>query len=744
MAILDTLENEFVKRNLTEGNTPELVKAIVSSIYSPNVPYRMKLAIAYSELILFFSQFRINIKHWNDSIIPINALTFCIARSGASKDSSISACRKCFASGYAYIEHQRKEVAKNRAISKAREKDIENPESFAAYKEFYKTPNPLFISISTPEGFIQHLNDLKYDIAGSGHVQISELGAEMISNPNFNEIVKNLAELYDEGNKAAKIIKNKEQQNKAVHNFPVNALFLGSPSNILYDDSIKKKFKMEFTSKLARRSFFIYANEDFTTDLDLPVNELIRLTAEREDKAIKARDTVNKYIGEVVKDFMNDSTPNLITVSKEVRDLFNFYKMYNEAQGKIISERLPMTKLSRQHLQWKAFKLAGALALSEGAKEIEEAHYKAGIEYCELISDDIHNFELELIKEPYELFCAYTHEYEIDGTYQIELHELRKAGFISSKGLISTSMKELVKLANSYDKSGIYEYKDKDNIITYRKKEECSYILLSSLPCVGSKSARKTKCASGFICEETTFNVLEQMLQGDYAYTCFKFANGVRGKENIISTTRWIILDIDDSECTDIEAHYLLSGINHYVVRTSNKEVATKYRVLIELDKEVNIPDYYWISFIQFIASDLGLVADKRPKSMIFFSYSDRTIYKELEGVPLAVDPYLRKLTNYDKNKSLPYKQLTLTEKEKAQLLDDPLTTFHKAYNALDGEGRIKLIWAAKYARELGASKQYTKDLLYNISQEYWVRPLDKRDFDIMMRQIDRWQGFSS
>ena len=87
--MLDMLEKEFVAQKLTEGNTPELITTIANSMHNTSIPYRMKLAIAYSELILFFSQFRINIAHWNGSSIPINAITFCIAKSGASKDSSV-------------------------------------------------------------------------------------------------------------------------------------------------------------------------------------------------------------------------------------------------------------------------------------------------------------------------------------------------------------------------------------------------------------------------------------------------------------------------------------------------------------------------------------------------------------------------------------------------------------------------------------------------------------------------------
>ena len=188
--MLDMLEKEFVAQKLTEGNTPELITTIANSMHNTSIPYRMKLAIAYSELILFFSQFRINIAHWNGSSIPINAITFCIAKSGASKDSSVNACRQCFKSGYEYIEKYRKQQAIDRAIEQAKLEGVDLYDRWSGYKDFYNEPNPLFISIPTPEGFIQHLVDLQNDLCGSGCITISELGAEMTSNPNFGEIIK--------------------------------------------------------------------------------------------------------------------------------------------------------------------------------------------------------------------------------------------------------------------------------------------------------------------------------------------------------------------------------------------------------------------------------------------------------------------------------------------------------------------------------------------------------------------------
>ena len=194
MSMLDVLEKEFVNLNLTEGNTPDLIKAIANSIPSTTIPYRMKLAIAYSELTLFFSQFRINIDHWNGSSIPVNSITFCLAKSGAAKDSSVNMCRKCFQSGYEIIEKYRKDRAKEKAIKMAKDIGKSDPGSFNSYREFYKQPSPLFISISTPEGLVQHINDLENDICGSCNLAISELGSEMAGNPNFGETFKLLSE----------------------------------------------------------------------------------------------------------------------------------------------------------------------------------------------------------------------------------------------------------------------------------------------------------------------------------------------------------------------------------------------------------------------------------------------------------------------------------------------------------------------------------------------------------------------
>ena len=730
MSMLDMLEKEINSLNLFEGNMPEIVTAIADSIPSQTIPYRMKIALAISEIMLFISQFKINIKHWNDSIIPINSIMFCIAKSGASKDSSLKAARKCFAPGYKIINEMRSEAAIERAIEAAREAGCDLPYKYAAYKDFLVLPNPLFVAISTTEGFIQHLNDLSNDKLGAGYIFSGEIGAELANNSNLTENIKVLAELYDEGSKEVKILKARENQSKEVKNLPVSALFIGSQDNLLYDDSIKRKFKTEFTTKLARRSFFIFVNEDMVSDSFASISEMLKAERQIEDKAVASRHEIVEYIKELTQDLV-PFAGNTISVDEDVRDLFALYKKYNEEVANTIDSQYPIAKLTRTHLQWKALKLSGALALVQGSNTIELEHYKAAVEFVELINSDVNIFEKELVKEPYELFADYVRLYAIEGKYEINLHNLRKLGFIPMKGQSDTHLRELVKLVNSYDTQGIYTLKK--DVVHFKELEKTDTVLLSYLACSGTKKQRASKCNDGFQYQELAFKDLQEMLEGDYAYSPFKFLNGVRGKDNIISGCKWIVLDVDTSEITDKEAHLLLSDLNHFVVRTSDKTNPNKFRVLLELDAEIDIPDIQWKPFVSAIVKDLGLIADGLPKSQIFFSYSDRQILSTLDGEVLDTKQYLNAIASIDTSPpKLPSKKAC------SDMLNDPLTTFDKAYNARDGEGRRKLIWAARYARELGATKEYVLELIQKITS-YWVGGFPEHDLEVMLNQISRW-----
>ena len=732
MNMLDMLEKELYSRGAFSGELPEIVKAVADSIPTTTLPYRMKTAIAVSELMLYASQFRINIRHWNDSMIPVNAITFCIAKSGAAKDSSLRNARKCFQSSYEKINEYRADFARIHAKEAAKEAGKRNPNEFSTYKDFLVPPNPLFVAVSTPEGFLQHLNDLAENPMGAGYIYSGEFGQELESNANMVEMCKIISELYDEGTKEVKILKDRERQGKEIKNLPVSALFISSPDHLLFDESIKRKFKDQFTTKLARRSFFIFAN-DQEEALDYnSVDELLAAQTAMEDKAKESRERLSTFIDSLTVDLV--SCPfSCLTVSKEARELCTLYKQYCEEMAKPMNSMFPIAKLCRQHMYWKAFKLAGALALLEYSPTILQEHYIQAVSYVELISEDIGLFEKELVKEPYELFTSYCKMYSLDGRYSMSLHNLRKHGFISLKGSSTTQMKELVKLANSFDKDGAYTVKGDE--VFYEELQKPLYLTVSYVEASGTKQQRATKVAMGYQSEEVEFKDLKNLLQGDFAYSNFVFSNGVRSKENIEGGTKWLVLDIDDSEIVDTEAHLLLGDIRHFICRTSNPDNESKYRVLLELSCVIDVPDIQWRLFLELVSNELGLNCDLLPKSQIFFSYakSASTLLENLEAEPFDVKPVLDLLAAQP---VAPKKAPTKSSCNK--MLENPLSTFEQAFQAKDGEGSRKLVWAVKYARELGADLNYALDLVHQISS-YWVKPFPEDRLLALERQISRW-----
>ena len=119
-----------------------------------------------------------------------------------------------------------------------------------------------------------------------------------------------------------------------------------------------------------------------------------------------------------------------------------------------------MSSLHRQHMQWKALKLAGALAILENDSVIEQRHYVDAINFSEIFATDLEMFEVELSKEPYELFVDYIHKIAEGGYANISIHKLRKMGFVKGTGSAQNKMLELIDLARSYDDHNKYSYAD--------------------------------------------------------------------------------------------------------------------------------------------------------------------------------------------------------------------------------------------------------------------------------------------
>ena len=429
---------------------PAIIQVGMDTV-STNAPEKMKALMIATELMVFASNLRKPIM-WERSLIPVNTISFIIAGSGVGKDSSMKMIRKSMEPAYEKINKYREDHAKAKAVEDA-EADGKKAQD---WRKYYSRPRDLFSGIGTLPGQMKHLASLENGKLGAGYIQVSELGSELQNNKDIAENIVALAIGYDSGYIPAKTVKDDTQQVPTINNLPFSGLMFGSPDNIIFDEAVKAKFREEFSTKLSRRSFFSFSKEDVVKMVFNSVEESNAYKRKVKNDAYTAMTKLEPWMT-----FLVDATSTVpLEVTEEVEDLFETYKEYNEWTGDAMSKQHPMSALHRQHMQWKALKLAGALAILQNDTVIEASHYVDAINFSEIFAQDLEMFELELSKEPYELFSDYMCSISENGYANMSIHKLRKKGFIKGSGSAQNKMLELIDLAKSYDDHNRYEYAD--------------------------------------------------------------------------------------------------------------------------------------------------------------------------------------------------------------------------------------------------------------------------------------------
>lgn len=542
--------------------------------------------------------------------------------------------------------------------------------------------------------------------------------------------IRLLSEMYDLGKKEVKIIKSEESQSQPIENMPFNALFIGSQENILYDESVKNKFKLEFTTKLARRSFFNFNKEDEPSPKYSSVDEMIKTKKALEESAIQSSKIVNAFSVDVA----NSGVGRELSIDEDAYTLFLTYMTYNEELSNSIANIYPISKLVRKHAQWRALKLAGAFATLDGKPTIDSESYCQAIQFVEQLDTDMVDFEIELSKEKYEVFADYMIYIAENNKSHITLHDMKKMGFIPSNSASKGKVDEMIIMANSYVDDGVFTRNSEDGVdYEYRERSDkvgAAYKLISG----SSKKERAERSADGFKYLETSFEKLSILLSDDYSFLPFELDGGVRKKENVIGETKWLCLDVDDAGITLHEACDMLGDYKYHIAATSNPDNVFKFRVIVELDSKVNIKDKVWKKFVASIADELGLDVDLLPKAQVFFGYKDREVYSNLEGDVIETKKHIIKAMSTEK------KEKPKTKAELSQALENKMDTFFYAFEAENGSRSLNLIRCAKHAYDLGASSDYITNLMFEIN-DYWIDPLEDEEIEkTIVSQIERWE----
>jgi hypothetical protein len=718
MSTYDLLEAYVNKRTSKLTSFPDIVQKGINTI-AGEIPFKLKLAITLSELITFSSHLRKPIMLFDGTLVPTNAIVFALSGSGDGKDKMLNAIRKSLQQGYDELENGRNDYARARA-EKLAILEGEGPEH---WQKYYIAPKPLQAGLGTVEGLMHHFAEIAENPMGAGSIMTSEIGTELQTNGSIVDIIKAVAVAYDLGNIPAKIVKSHENQTKSVKALPVNALFFGSQEAILFNNDIKAKFKLVFTTQLARRGIFMYTPEPPTRISIKSIDDLYTQKKAERERVLNAQEVLKN----LTSDLVSQTNQEPLTITDDAEKLFDVYLEYNALLSDSMSNKLPISKLSRKHKQWLALKLAGSYAILENKDCINEQTYAYAINTVELMSQNLSDFEVELVKEPYEQLVKMCKFKEQDGEFVVSLHELRKLSYISGSGSSKSKVDEIIALANSYDNKG--KYSAHEGGIKYEEVIPTDVVGVSWKPFDTNLTGKALKdfmvrnSDDGFEFLETTFDEIELLLEMNAVYSSFAFTDGKRSKANLFGGTKFIVLDVDKSFITDIEVHTLLNDYNHYVVRTSDIDNQYKFRVLLELDAVVTIDEQLWKDFVAEVGIELGLVVDILPQSQIYLSFKSRNVMTQLEGKTLKTKYLLDAATNRRKTRPKPARELP--SKEKLASLKDPRETFNYAFTVEKGERSITMYKCLAHAIDLGADEEYIRNLADEVNA-YWVDSLDE------------------
>jgi len=430
--------------------SPKLPKVFEAAeqVITRNIEPEMRALMTANELVTFAGHLRKNIG-WKGSSIPVNSIGILIGESGSGKGRALGAIQKILEPAFVLIDRSREEQAKLQAVIAATEAG--KPET--KWKEFHSKPRPLTVAVSTLPGWVKHLNSLEEGYLGAGTLYVDEFASELASSKDLPELISSLAIVYDSGKLPVKAVKDDANQGKPVHNLPVSALLFGSPHGLIYNEAVKKKFIDEASSKLARRAIFCFSQKKAEHKIYDSIEES-RNADKIEDERVS---TTTESLRPWFENLVNITVKDDLGIDDGVESLFSDYYNYNQRLADTVSMLYPLTKIHRQHRQWAALKISGAVAILEGETSIQTRHYIEAINFVEMFTEDLEQFEIELNKESYELASDYMQKTAINGYFRMSIHQLRKMGFIKGNGSPKNKLAEFVELIKSYDDVNKYE-----------------------------------------------------------------------------------------------------------------------------------------------------------------------------------------------------------------------------------------------------------------------------------------------
>lgn len=741
---LKKFEEEFNK-NVKPKKVP-LIESLIAGI-PKSVPEDMRLLAGVVGLGKLASLLRIvGVKENTGEIIPCSVYGIAMVLSGMGKDRSIKTVDRLLEPSYKAIYNkislEEEERARNQALI---ELGVEKGgKETNAYKKYLKRIPSFTGTTGTPEGVCRGLyNFSKYSLGSKFFIE-TEFASALKTSGTIAQSMKVLAEGFDSGYFEAKTISNEESAIPQISNMNTSMLLFSDPYTILTDNATKSKYREEMTQRYARRSFFVYIPDD-KEEVSLPDFKSFMESSSNDSEKEKEYTELFKKFSSRIRD---GKFKQKVIIPTDTWRYLEYIVTYYTIIKNSIPERNQILRKSYQDVPWRGFKLAIGIAGIYNSDVLTMEHINQGLYYSQKLFKSIEEFEEDISLESFERFARYINNNTVsEDELEVKLSEMVKLGFITAKANKS-NINDLVTMTRTQLPRHTLEYDSKLGIVkakAFRKDGELG-VSIVTFPSGTEKSERVNRSKKGYKYVTCEFNDLRKVLSNDCAFVPFKLKDGTLLKDNVISGTKFLIFDVDDSEETYEEAGDMLEDFTYHIATTSNSDNPYKYRILIELDGILDLERDVWVKTMESVANHIGIKSniDKLHKTQTTFGYKDSKVISN-NGEALNTKVVMDIATMHKEN----LKKKAESRNSSKKRLDNDIKKNYidesEQFVALmlNGAGRnLSLHNAYKYFADYTNDLDFIADTIipYIHSKfiEYGGKPIDDHKFKRLQDQIKR------
>ena len=252
-----------------------------------------------------------------------------------------------------------------------------------------------------------------------------------------------------------------------------------------------------------------------------------------------------------------------------------------------------------------------------------------------------------------------------------------------------------------------------------------------------SKEYRQRNSRSGFTNHNVKFADYARIVANTTSYSPYHFKGGDRSMANVTGTTNVLILDIDKGNMDIYTMHELLGNYKHIIATTSNNTNHFKYRLILQLDRDIELNSVQWKKFYKSVADTIGIEVDTNiNKAGMFFGYNDSEVIVNLDGELFPTK--LHVINAYEETEVIEAVEKIKDSNEQNIQWDNRYELFEWAYECVKNRS-ITLYSAMRNACERGWSKELVKELIWEINSEL-LRPLESSRVQVtIVNQIQKF-----